>query len=148
MPSAAIEQLVAASERIGSQSLLARLSTIVVPLSAAMTVFTTRTLPAVVARTRSLYPAVDRLSPARRTALVSLVYNRGASLSDRNPALEDRREMRTIRQLLAAAQDDLVADQIDAMTRLWDPATLPGLIQRRRDEAKLWRQGFSAVQLD
>jgi GH24 family phage-related lysozyme (muramidase) len=56
--------------------------------------------------------------------------------------------MRTIRELLAAAHFDEVANQLDAMSRLWDPARLPGLVRRRHDEAKLWRSGFVALQLD
>jgi GH24 family phage-related lysozyme (muramidase) len=104
----------------------------------------TRTLD----QTRSIYPQVQDLAPARRTALVSLVYNRGARLQDKDPARQERREMRAIRDLLAAARFDEAADQLDAMSRLWDPAKLPGLVQRRHDEAKLWRSGFSALQLD
>ena len=30
---------------------------------------------------------------------------------------------------------------------LYPVARLPGLIQRRRDEAKLWRSGFASLQL-
>jgi GH24 family phage-related lysozyme (muramidase) len=90
---------------------------------------------------------VDQLSPARRTALVSLVYNRGARLEDRE-ARQERREMRAIRDLLAAGRFDEVAAQFEAMTRLWDPAKVAGLIQRRRHEAKLWNEGFAALSLE
>ncbi len=78
---------------------------------------------------------------------MSLVYNRGARLRDADPARQDRLEMRAIQDLLAAGRFDEVADQLDAMSRLWDPATMRGLIQRRHDEAKLWRSGFAALQL-
>ncbi len=96
---------------------------------------------------RKIYPQVDALSPARQTALVSLVYNRGARLTDKDPVAQDRREMRAIRDLLAANSVDAVAGEFESMTRLWDPQKVAGLIQRRRDEATLWRDGFSALQL-
>jgi GH24 family phage-related lysozyme (muramidase) len=33
------------------------------------------------------------------------------------------------------------------MARLWDPQKLAGLVQRRRDEATLWRAGFTPLNL-
>lgn len=56
--------------------------------------------------------------------------------------------MRNIRALLAAGDVDAVAAQFESMTRLWNPATENGLIQRRRDEAALWRSGFAALKLE
>jgi len=47
--------------------------------------------------------------------------------------------------LLKAGNVDAIADQIDAMARLWDAGS--GLVQRRHSEAALWRGGFAAVQL-
>ncbi len=105
-------------------------------------------LPSTLEQTRSIYPQVNDLEPARRTALVSVIYNRGTRLQDSDPARRDRREMRTIRGLLATARFDEVVKQLDAMSQLWDPAKLPGLVQRRHDEARLWRSGFAAQQLD
>jgi hypothetical protein len=84
------------------------------------------------------------LTAARRTALVSLVHTRGSTL----PQTLDHLEMRTIRTLLASGHEDPVASQFDAMTRLWDPFTRPGLVRRRQAEAMLWRSGFAALQLD
>ncbi len=131
----------------GSSDLLGRVRDVEVPLLAAVSVFLKRSLPDSLQKTRSIYPQVDALEPARRTALVSLVYNRGNRLNDKDLARQDRLEMRAIRDLLAAQRSDEVADQLDAMSRLWDPARTAGLIQRRHDEAKLWRSGFAAVQL-
>ncbi len=56
--------------------------------------------------------------------------------------------MRNIRDLLAAGDADAVAGELEAMTRLWTGKALPGLVQRRLDEAKLWRLGFAALQFD
>jgi hypothetical protein len=55
--------------------------------------------------------------------------------------------MKEIRRLLEAGDPEPVADQLDAMVRLWDPATEGGVIKRRRREATLWRSGFPALQL-
>ncbi len=119
----------------GSTARLDAVRSITIPLTSAMTEFAQRTLPLYVAQTRSIYPQVDDLPPWRRTSLVSLVYNRGTS------------EMREIARLLAAGQADDVAAQFDSMARLWNPQTLPGLVKRRHDEARLWRSGFEALQL-
>src|SRR2546426_75559 len=144
----AIAQLSGVVRKVGSAELLAEVSAVVVPLAAAMKVFTTTTLPRYLADARRAFPQVDDLPPARRSALIGLVYNRGAGLTDLNAGKQDRREMRNIRALLAAGEVDAVAAQFELMTRLWDPATEKGLIQRRRDEAALWRNGFAALKLE
>jgi hypothetical protein len=131
----------------GSADLEGRLRDIEVPLPAAVSVYLRRSLPKYLQQTRLIYPQVDDVTPARRCALVSVVYNRGNALQDK-PGNPSRQGMRTIRDLLAAARYDDVADELDAMSALWDPAKLPGLVQRRHDEAKLWRSGFAALQLD
>jgi hypothetical protein len=75
--------------------------------------------------------------------LISLVFNRGASFDG-----DRRREMRRIRELLDAGMMDSVPEQLEAMTRLWDPAKEGGVIARRKREATLWRTGFNGLQLD
>jgi len=144
----AIAQLAGVVRQVGSDALLAQVSAVVVPLTVAMKVFTTSTLPRYLADTRRAFPQVDDLPPARRSALISLVYNRGAGLQDLSAQKQDRREMRNIRALLAAGELESVAAQFESMTRLWDPATEKGVIQRRRDEAALWRSGFAALKLE
>ena len=144
----AIAQLAGVVRQVGSDALLAQVSAVVVPLTVAMKVFTTSTLPRYLADTRRAFPQVDHLPPARRSALISLVYNRGAGLQDLSAQKQDRREMRNIRALLAAGELESVAAQFESMTRLWDPATEKGVIQRRRDEAALWRSGFAALKLE
>jgi GH24 family phage-related lysozyme (muramidase) len=144
----AVAQLCGAAKRVGSKTLVARLDGVVVPLASAMRVFTATSLPKYLANARRAFPQVDDLPPARQTALVSLVYNRGARLTDIRPGKCDREEMRKIRALLAAGNLDDVAAQFESMTRLWDPSKDPGVIQRRRDEAALWRSGFTALKLE
>jgi hypothetical protein len=149
LPPEALLALTPALGKPGSTALLARVRDAVdAPLAAAMTVLVRRSLPTYIARARGPYPQIDQLPPARQAALASLVYNRGAGLKDdKPPERENRREMREIQRLLAAGRVEDVADQIDAMVRLWDPATAAGLITRRRREAILWRAGFAALQL-
>lgn len=143
LPAAAIAKMLGVLGQVGTAALLETVSTVTVPLPAAMQVFARRSVPKYLADTRTIYPEVDDLSPARRTALVSLVYNRGTDLTG-----DRRREMRTIQELLAAGRLDDVDEQFDAMVRLWDPAIAGGLITRRHAEAALWRSGFAAVQLE
>jgi len=142
LSSDSIARLIAVSGRIGSAALLEQVNDVEAPLLAAVKVFVERMLPEYVGSTKAIYPTLESLPPHRRTALISLVLNRGNDLSG-----DRRREMKRIQELLAAGSLDDVADQFESMTRLWDPATAGGLIARRRREATLWRQGFAALQL-
>jgi len=141
----AITMLAGVAQVRGSRPLAASVQDVKVPLLDAIAVFVQKSLPRCLDQTRSIYSQIDALPPHRRTALASLVYNRGTSLDVNDPT---RREMREIQRLLAAGQLDAVAEQIDAMVRLWDPVKQSGLIQRRHREATLWRSGFAALQLD
>lgn len=143
LPPKAIDRLAIALGAVGSKDRCASLQDIQVPLGAAMMVFLKRTLPEYVEQTRSIYAQIDTLTPAQRTVLVSLVYNRGTDLKG-----DSRREMRAIRDCLAAGDLAPISEQVDSMARLWDPAKAAGLVKRRHDEARLWRSGFAALQLD
>jgi GH24 family phage-related lysozyme (muramidase) len=147
LPSQTITQLVPILGSVGSFDRLNSVQGVVVPLNAAITVFAKKSLGRCLDDTRTIYPQVDTLDPSKRTALTSLVYNRGTRLTDNDPQRQERREMRAIQDLLAAGQIDQIADQFDKMARLWDPDTLGGLVARRHDEATLWRSGFAALQL-
>lgn len=120
-----------------------------VPFKAAWAVFLQKTLPRFYADTESIYPSLSRLPDLCRSVLVSIVFNRGASLSGSR-----RKEMRAIRDILALADDTSlhklkrrviltdVEDQIVSMQRLWDPGS--GVHKRRQAEANLWRNGLEA----
>jgi peptidoglycan hydrolase-like protein with peptidoglycan-binding domain len=142
LSAAAIERLGAVAGVAGTRKRLERVQDVEVPLTSAVPVFLRRMLPDHVRRTETTYPTLPTLPPPRRTALISLVFNRGNGLQG-----DRRREMKAIRDLLAQGDLDPVADQLDAMTRLWDPATEGGVVLRRRREAILWRSGFEALQL-
>jgi hypothetical protein len=119
---------------------LSRFADIDVPWPLARGVFADRSLPAYRRRARSAFghEDFDALPAPAQGALVSLVYNRGASMvGGRNT------EKRAIRdQCVPAGDVHCVAAQLRAMCRLW--AGTPngvGLCRRRNDEARLAEGG-------
>lgn len=119
----------------GSQEAVEALRSIQVPFQAAWMVFTKRTLPRYINETRSAYPQLDLLPDGCRGALVSLVYNRGTDMAG-----DSRSEMKTIQSCLIENRLARVADEIEAMKRLWPGSR--GLRERREREADLWRKGL------
>ncbi|MBF0439376.1 MAG: hypothetical protein HQL93_09675 [Magnetococcales bacterium] len=106
------------------------------PFIAAWNVFTSRTIPLFVHETQKAFPGYDDLPPLCQSALVSLVYNRGAGMNG------DRRvEMLTIRSMVADGKLSDVPSQFEAMKRLWPNTS--GLCGRRDREANLWRDGLA-----
>jgi len=83
---------------------------------------------------RAFGDALGNLPPPAEGALVSLVYNRGGSMTG-----NARREMRAIRdECLPAADVVCVARELRAMCRLWEGTPNgPGLCRRRDAEADL-----------
>jgi hypothetical protein len=146
LPTTALDALATVVGKPGSIDRLARVSTVAIPLPDAMRVFVERSLPESFSLTRSIYPQIDAIPTYRRTALVSLVFNRGTRLSDDDPVRQERREMREIQRLLAVGRVGEIDDQFEEMARLWP--SIPALVERRRLEARLWRAGFAAVQMD
>lgn len=103
-----------------------------VPLESAQRVFYESTLSRSAASTRKIYPGVERLFPDAQAGLLSLVYNRGTSLSGSR-----RKEMAAIKPLVAQQDYAGISQQIMAMKRLWENKGLDGLLKRREDEARL-----------
>lgn len=124
----------------GSADAASELAWIRIPWSTAWQVFVSHTLPLQIETTARTYDTLDRLPGLCRSVLVSLVFNRGPSVSD-DPGSDRRAEMRRIRDLLAVGRTAEVADQILAMRRLWPNSR--GLRERREREAELWREGLS-----
>ena len=98
-------------------------------------VFKSNTLPRFIRETKKTFPGSDQLHPDAFGALVSLVFNRGGSISG-----VSRKEMLNIK--LSIINDDkniydYIAEQIIAMKRLWVGKGLDGLLTRRDEEAKL-----------
>lgn len=117
-----------------AQAALPMVRDIIVPWTAAVDSFRTATLPRYVEQTLAAFPAADTLPPLCLGALVSLVYNRGASCNG-----ERRTEMAAIRDLIRAGKLTDVPAQLRAMKRLWP--TVKGLRDRREKEAQLWETG-------
>jgi GH24 family phage-related lysozyme (muramidase) len=80
--------------------------------------------------TRKTFPGFDDLHPNCQAALVSLVFNRGSSMTG-----ERRREMRDIRAAVPEQNYRAIAKALRSMKRIWNPSS--GLIRRREDEARL-----------
>lgn len=119
----------------GSKAAVDALKSIQIPFVSAWRVFVADSLPKYLDKTRKAFVGFDGLPPLAGGMLVSLVYNRGAGMEG-----DSRREMRAIRDHIAAGRNDRVADEIEAMARLWP--NNKGLINRRRKEAALWRKAF------
>lgn len=113
-----------------AQSALAGVLAIDIPYTTAAQVFHESTLPSFAAQTRKIYPGIEQLAPDAQGGLLSLVYNRGASLAG-----DRRTEMAAIVPLVAKGNLAGIADQIRAMKRLWP--TVKGLRDRRDREADL-----------
>ncbi len=150
LPAKVLDEL---AQDIGKRGTKARVKVlksqgIEIPFKAAWSVFVHRTLPRFYEETEVIYPSLSRLPGLCSVALVSIVYNRGNSLSGSR-----RTEMRAIRDILVKADDPAlnpamrkgilmeVEDQIVAMQRLWSPGS--GLCKRRQAEANMWRIGLA-----
>jgi hypothetical protein len=118
-----------------------------VPFKIAWQVFIKKTLPEYYEVTKSIYSSIDELPDLCRSALVSIVFNRGPGLSG-----SSRREMKNIQNILEMASNPNLSkndkkrilleieEEILSMQRLWSRTS--GLIKRRQSEANLWRKGL------
>lgn len=95
-------------------------------------VLKTNTIPWAIAETRRVFPGVELLPEDAAGALVSLVFNRGGSVSG-----DRRREMRAIQKAVLTRDLKEIAAQLRSMKRLWVGKGLDGLLRRREDEALL-----------
>lgn len=86
----------------------------------------------------------DRLHSHSNGALVSLVFNRGPSMS----SSDSRKEMRWIRYNISINREDRVPSDIRSMKRLWSPTKLKGLHLRRDAEANLFQEGLNETEKD
>lgn len=81
---------------------------------------------------RRTFPGLEDLHPNAQAALVSLIFNRGNSMSG-----PSRVEMREIRRLVPLQDYGAIAGELRKMKRLWAGRNLDGLIRRREAEARL-----------
>lgn len=119
----------------------AQLTGTTIPWHAAWTVFIRRTLPAEIATTRATFTGPVLLPPLCLGVLVSLVYNRGSAMADTPGYPGSRKEMRDIRDAVAAGRTADVPAALRSMKRLWPEGN--GLRDRREREAKLFEEGLA-----
>lgn len=111
---------------------------------AAQTVLKTVSIPKFTSLALRTYPGLDKLNPDTIGAIVSLVFNRGASFGvEGKPSWESRREMRELAPLIASADYPAIAEKIESMKRLWDGKKMNGLIVRRENEANLINESIA-----
>lgn len=84
-------------------------------------------------KTLRAYPGLDALEPDAQSAIVSLVYNRGTSMANR----DSRREMRELRDHIRNADYAAIAQSLRDMKRIWAGRNLAGLLKRRDAEAAM-----------
>ena len=137
LPASTLAPLVAVSGRKGkdAQEVLPHVRHLVVPWAAALAVFEAVTLPTWYMRTLRIYPQMVDLPGDCAATLVSLVFNRGASLTG-----DRRREMAEIQTFLRNGDLNQIPKAIREMKRLW-PNTA-GLRSRRMQEADLFDAGL------
>ncbi len=105
--------------------------------------FTESLLPIFVALTETFCQNVDDLPPDCRGALTSLVFNRGTALQLKNDPIDSRREMREIKDLMAAKQYGAIPQKFLDMQRIWiDKPKARGVVKRRAGEAALFAKGL------
>lgn len=143
IPDEMIEALIPAVGVTGAKAkqFLAQTRKVVdVPWEAAIAVHQEVTIPRYLGMLERGVPNTDKLSKDSLGALLSLVFNRGASFPNRG---ERYKEMRAIKRHMAREEFDKIPGQIRAMKRLWP--TSRGLKRRRDWEAKLFEDGLSAA---
>jgi hypothetical protein len=124
--------------------LLANFQSVDIPWSAAQDQFDRFVLPRYISETVTALPKSASLGGDCLGALVSLVYNRGASFSRETDRYQ---EMRAIRRHVDDGSFDLIPAELRSMKRLWEDSNgrpLPqfaGLVYRRELEAKLFEAG-------
>lgn len=119
-----------------AKQILTSVKHISIPYENAIEVFYTTSLSSYAKDTRATYPGLDLLPPDVQGVMLSIVYNRGASVSG-----DRRREMKNIQAWVKQKNLPKIAEEIRSMKRLWqnDPKTR-GLLTRRDNEARLVEQ--------
>ena len=101
---------------------------IVIPIDAALKQWYDMVLPDFARKTAGIYPNISNLHPYEQTCLISLVFNRGTSLTG-----DRRKEMRDLVDATNRGDDQAMGQLFRDMKRLW-PDT-KGLRIRRDLEA-------------
>lgn len=105
---------------------------IVITWDQAIEVFDKLTWPKFTRLAEKAFPGLDQLCDNAYGAIVSLVFNRGTSMTG-----DSRLEMRNIRSLVTKKDYKGIAKELRKMKRLWKGKGLDGLLTRREAEASL-----------
>jgi len=134
MPSVTFKRLAAtlSVKGVRASTLIKSLSDIRIPWESALQVFRNSTLPRFVDLTLKTYPGSEKLHPDVLGALVSIVFNRGSSLTGSR-----RKEMAMLREAVRVGDIKQIEDLIRRMKRLWVGTKFKGLVRRRDAEADL-----------
>lgn len=110
---------------------------VVTPYPMAYGVFRDRSIVKYYRITRRAFPGMDKLGKNAQGGLISLVYNRGGTISCAPNS--SRYEMCVIRDVCVPARDTAcIASQLRAMKRVWKGSSIErGMSVRREHEAKL-----------
>jgi GH24 family phage-related lysozyme (muramidase) len=111
-----------------------------VPFSAAILVHRSKVMPRWVGLAESRLPNTGMLNADSLGALVSLIYNRGASFDQAGDRFT---EMRAIKSHMRDRAFARIPDDFRSMKRLWPD--VPGLQARREREARLFEAGLAAT---
>jgi len=98
----------------------------------AVEIFDKYTWPKFARLAERTFPGLDQLCDNAYGAIVSLVFNRGASLVG-----DSRSEMRDIKDLIPQKDYRTIAIEIQKMKRIWKGKGLEGLLARRDAESAL-----------
>jgi GH24 family phage-related lysozyme (muramidase) len=98
----------------------------------ALHIFETLTWPKFSRLAERAFPGLDQLCDNAYGAIVSLVFNRGTSMTG-----SSRTEMKNIKELVSKKNYKGIAKELRKMKRIWEGGGLDGLITRREAEAKL-----------
>jgi hypothetical protein len=132
--------------REAAAALLSGMQSVSISWEDAIKEYYNETQPRYVGLTEASLPNTNELAPESLGALVSLVYNRGASFSI--PESRDGsgrfREMRNIKKHMEARAYDQIPDEFRSMKRLWEGTRdMRGLLLRRDAEAALFGYGLT-----
>ena len=115
------------------------LKDIAIPLEAAMSVYIDVSLPIYTRKTEDCFQNTSDLNDISMGGLVSLVFNRGDSLANK----DSRLEMRNIATHMKAKAFEKIPAEISAMKRLWNGKKgVEGLLERRDQEAAAFADGL------
>ena len=93
---------------------------------------------------KATWPGANRLHAKAMAAMISLVYNRGASLTKRAAdPLDRRREMRELRPAIVQRDYLEMASLFRSMKRLWQGMGVAGLLRRREAEAVMCEEAHA-----